>query len=61
MFTQGLGVHLICPPTPFLELAEPYDCHPLMSHGSIFKCGVGKICTRRPSKNQGVFEETYEG
>ena len=41
--SQGYGVALICPPRPFREFAEPYDCHPLMNHGSIFKWGLGKI------------------
>ena len=29
-----------------------------MNHGSIFNLSVGKICTRTPLKNQGVFDET---
>ena len=61
MFSHGFGVHLICPPSPGLWFADPYDCHPLMNHGSIFKCAVGKICTRTPSKNHGVFDDTYDG
>ena len=30
----------------------------LTSHGSIFSLSLGKIWTRMPLKNQGVFEET---
>ena len=38
-----------------------YDCQPLMSQGSIFRCCVGHHCTRRPLKNQGVLEDTKDG
>ena len=32
-----------------------------MNQGSIFNLAVGYHCTRTPLKNQGVFEETYDG
>ena len=39
----------------------PYDCHPLISHGSIFSLFVGNHWMRRPLKNHGVFDDTYDG
>ena len=36
----------------------PYDCQPLMIHGSIFSLSVGNHWMRMPLKNQGVFDET---
>src|SRR5208283_5330705 len=59
--SQPFGRHRICPPRPGRLLNCPYDCQPLINHGSIFSFFVGKICTRTPLKNHGVFEETYEG
>ena len=38
---EPLGRHKICAPTPGRLLNRPYDCHPLISHGSIFKCSLG--------------------
>ena len=32
-----------------------------MIHGSIFNFAVGKYCMRKPLKNHGVLEETYDG
>src|SRR5690348_14341908 len=55
------GRHRIWPPVPGASLKRPYDCQPFTSHGSTFRCSVGKICTRAPLKNHGVFEDTYEG
>src|SRR6266436_4021086 len=68
LFTQGILIPedrkpsirppRSCNPNPGRPLNRPYDCHPLVNQGSIFRCSVGKICTRTPLKNHGVFEET---
>ena len=42
-------------------LNRPYDCQPLMIQGSIFSFSLVKIWIRRPLKNHGVFDETYDG
>jgi hypothetical protein len=58
---QPFGRQRICMPTPGALLNLPYDCQPLTSHGSILSLSLGKIWMRMPLKNQGVFDETYEG
>jgi hypothetical protein len=42
---------------PGISLKVPYDCQPLMIHGSILSLSVGKYWMRMPLKNQGVFYE----
>ena len=37
------GRHKTCKPKPGALLNLPYDCHPLMIHGSIFSLSLGKI------------------
>ncbi len=39
----------------------PYDCQPLMSHGSIFSLSLVKICVRMPLKNHGVLSDVNDG
>jgi len=46
------------PPEPGFLLNLPYDCQPLMNHGSIFNFAVGNTCRRTPLKNHGVFDDT---
>ena len=48
-------------PTPGASLNMPYDCQPLMSHGSILSLSLGKIWMRMPLKNHGVLDDTYDG
>ena len=55
------GRHRIWPPRPGAWLNLPYDCQPLMIHGSIFSLSLGKIWMRTPLKNHGVFDDTYDG
>src|SRR6266853_2521099 len=59
--SHPFGRQRIWTPMPGRLLNRPYDCQPFVNQGSIFRCSVGKICTRTPLKNHGVFEETYEG
>src|SRR6266436_5223723 len=56
--SHPFGRHKIWTPMPGRLLNRPYDCQPFVNHGSILRCSVGKICTRTPVKNHGVFEET---
>ena len=39
----------------------PYDCQPLMIHGSILSLSLGKVWIRMPLKNHGVLDDTYDG
>src|SRR5215510_11915583 len=55
------GVQRTWPPMPGQELNRPYDCQPLISHGSIFRRSEGNHCSRTPLKNHGVFDDTYDG
>src|SRR5262252_8280260 len=56
--SDPFGRHWIWPPPPGASLKRPYDCQPLISHGSILSLSDGKIWTRTPLKNQGVFDDT---
>ena len=39
----------------------PYDCQPLMSHGSILSLSLVKIWARMPLKNHGVLSDVNDG
>jgi hypothetical protein len=61
MESQPVGRQRICTPRPGVLLNFPYDCQPFTIHGSIFSLSLVKTWIRTPLKNQGVFDDTYDG